>query len=219
MSKQPMWNTPLQTFMVTIMMAAGLSLSACNSSEPEVSETNTLDNSEEQVVADASDSASTDLDGAVSDQGTPVVYEVSTWNTDAVTSLKINDLKAITTTLGSVVTTDENSLDYASNPASKYRLMAADQPYLDLIDSDKYLELGWYYANPTDSDAEKELSLNHAKKSNTVMRQLMGDDGSKLLANILSGQIIKNETIGGQKVELAKCEFYSCMLILNKSGA
>ncbi len=214
-----MWNTPLQTFMVTIMMAAGLSLSACNSSEPEVSETNTLDNSEEQVVADASDSASTDLDGAVSDQGTPVVYEVSTWNTDAVTSLKINDLKAITTTLGSVVTTDENSLDYASNPASKYRLMAADQPYLDLIDSDKYLELGWYYANPTDSDAEKELSLNHAKKSNTVMRQLMGDDGSKLLANILSGQIIKNETIGGQKVELAKCEFYSCMLILNKSGA
>ncbi len=214
-----MWNTPLQTFMVTIMMAAGLSLSACNSSEPEVSETNTLDNSEEQVVADASDSANTDLDGAVSDQDTPVVYEVSTWNTDAVTSLKINDLKAITATLGSVVTTDENSLDYASNPASKYRLMAADQPYLDLIDSDKYLELGWYYANPTDSDAEKELSLNHAKKSNTVMRQLMGDDGSKLLANILSGQIIKNETIGGQKVELAKCEFYSCMLILNKSGA
>ena len=107
-SKQPMWNTPLQTFMVTIMMAAGLSLSACNSSEPEVSETNTLDNSEEQVVADASDSANTDLDGAVSDQDTPVVYEVSTWNTDAVTSLKINDLKAITTTLGNVVTTDEN---------------------------------------------------------------------------------------------------------------
>nr|WP_317199614.1 hypothetical protein [uncultured Psychrobacter sp.] len=212
-----MWNTPLQTFAMTIMIAAGLSLSACNGSETQVSEAETPENTEQVVVETSNDA--TDLDGAVSDQGTPVVYEVSTWSTEAVTPVEVNDLDGITATLGSVVSTDENSLDYASNPASKYRLMAADQPYLDVIDSDKYLELGWYYANPTDSDAEKELSLNHAKKSHTVVRQLMGNDGSKLLANMLSGQIIKNETIGGQKVELAKCEFYSCMLILNKSGA
>lgn len=212
-----MWNTPLQTFAMTIMIAAGLSLSACNGSETQVSEAETPENTEQVVVETSTDA--TDLDGAVSDQGTPVVYEVSTWSTEAVTPVEVNDLDGITATLGSVVSTDENSLDYASNPASKYRLMAADQPYLDVIDSDKYLELGWYYANPTDSDAEKELSLNHAKKSHTVVRQLMGNDGSKLLANMLSGQIIKNETIGGQKVELAKCEFYSCMLILNKSGA
>ncbi|WP_435950066.1 hypothetical protein [Psychrobacter sp. DM8] len=212
-----MWNTPLQTFAMTIMMAAGLSLSACSGSETQVSETETPENTEQVVVETSTDA--TDLDGAVSDQGTPVVYEVSTWSTEAVTPVEVNDLDGITATLGSVVSTDENSLDYASNPASKYRLMAADQPYLDVIDSDKYLELGWYYANPTDSDAEKELSLNHAKKAHTAVRQLMGNDGSKLLANMLSGQIIKNETIGGQKVELAKCEFYSCMLILNKSGA
>ncbi|MGP4712662.1 MULTISPECIES: hypothetical protein [unclassified Psychrobacter] len=212
-----MWNTPLQTFAMTIMMAAGLSLSACSGSETQVSETETPENTEQVVVETSTDA--TDLDGAVSDQGTPVVYEVSTWSTEAVTPVEVSNLDGITATLGSVVSTDENSLDYASNPASKYRLMEADQPYLDVIDSDKYLELGWYYANPTDSDAEKELSLNHAKKSHTVVRQLMGNDGSKLLANMLSGQIIKNETIGGQKVELAKCEFYSCMLILNKSGA
>ena len=213
-----MWNNPLQTFVVTIMMAASLSLSAC-SGEPEIVDTDVSDNGEQVMTDTPEATAEPTLDGATNDQGTPVVYQVSTWGADAVEPVEINNLDAITTTLGSVVSTDENSLDYASNPASKYRLMAADQPYLDLIDSDRYLELGWYYANPTDSDAEKELSLDHAKKSYTVARQLMGDEGSKLLANMLNGQIIKNETIGGQKVELAKCEFYSCMLILNKSSA
>ena len=88
-----------------------------------------------------------------------------------------------------------------------------------MIDSTKYLELGWYYANPTDTDKEKELSKTHAKKSYKLARQLMGDEGGKVLADMLGGQIIKNKTIGGQKIELAKCEFYSCMLVLNKSAS
>ena len=82
-------------------------------------------------------------------------------------------------------------------------------PYLDIIDSEKYLELGWYYANPTDSDKEKELSQDHAKKAYQLSRRLMGDEGGKMVAEMLSNQIIKNRVIGGQKVELAKCEFYS----------
>ena len=45
----------------------------------------------------------------------------------------------------------------------------------------------------------------------------MGKDGQKLVENMLNGQIIKNEQVGGQ-LELAKCEFYSCMLILKKSS-
>ena len=47
----------------------------------------------------------------------------------------------------------------------------------------------------------------------------MGDDGGKVIADMLAGQVVKNKVIGGQKVELAKCEFYSCMLIINKSAA
>ena len=117
-----------------------------------------------------------------------------------------------------MVSTDENSLDYASNPASKYRFMNTEAPYLDLIDSEKYLELGWYFANPTDSDKEKALSQDHAKKAYQLARQLMGDEGGKLVADMLNGQIVKNKVIGGQRVELAKCEFYSCMLIINKSA-
>ena len=47
----------------------------------------------------------------------------------------------------------------------------------------------------------------------------MGDEGGKLVADMLNGQIVKNKVIGGQKVELAKCEFYSCMMIINKSAS
>ena len=118
-----------------------------------------------------------------------------------------------------MVSTDKNSLDYASNPATKYRFMKTDAPYLDIIDSEKYLELGWYYANPTDSDKEKKLSQNHAKKAHKLARQLMGDEGGTMVADMLNNQITKNKVVGGQKVELAKCEFYSCMLIINKSAA
>lgn len=219
-----MLNNNLQTLMVSMIMAVGVTLSGCDSTKDDGqgSEVDAATTSE-QTAVDASTQATptntADLDGATAEQGTPVKYDVASWSTKKVKTLNIDQLDSIKSTLGKVVSTDENSLDYASNSASKYRFMNTDAPYLDIIDSEKYLELGWYYANPTDSKKEKELSQNHAKKSYMLARQLMGDDGGKLLADMLSGQIIKNKTIGGQKIELAKCEFYSCMLVLNKAGA
>ncbi|WP_296192125.1 hypothetical protein [Psychrobacter sp.] len=219
-----MWNKSLQTLMVSTMMAVGVSLSACNSNTESdtAAKEASADNSEQIATATSkaeNANANADLDGATTAQGTPVKYDVASWGTAKVTSLSIDELKKIQSAFGKVVSTDENSLDYASNPASKYRFMQDDAPYLDLIDSEKYLELGWYFANPTDSDKEKGLSQNHAKKAYQLARQLMGDEGGKLVADMLGGQIIKNKTIGGQKVELAKCEFYSCMLVINKSAA
>lgn len=219
-----MWNKSLQTLMVSTIMAVGVSLSACNSnteSDTAAKEAG-ADNSEQTASATSKtekSNANADLDGATATQATPVKYDVASWGTAKVTSLSIDELKKIQSAFGKVVSTDENSLDYASNPASKYRFMQDDAPYLDLIDSEKYLELGWYFANPTDSDKEKELSQNHAKKAYQLARQLMGDEGGKLVADMLGGQIVKNKTIGGQKVELAKCEFYSCMLVINKSAS
>ncbi|WP_442968921.1 hypothetical protein [Psychrobacter sp.] len=219
-----MWNKSLQTLMVSTIMAVGVSLSACNSNTESDTATKEAgaDNSE-LTTAETSKAenpnANADLDGATAAQGTPVKYDIASWGTAKVTSLSIDELKKIQSAFGKVVSTDENSLDYASNPASKYRFMQDDAPYLDLIDSEKYLELGWYFANPTDSDKEKEISQNHAKKAYQLARQLMGDEGGKLVADMLGGQIAKNKTIGGQKVELAKCEFYSCMLVINKSAA
>ena len=210
--------------MVSTIMAVGVSLSACNSnteSDTAAKEAG-ADNSEQTTAATSkaeNPNANADLDGATAAQGTPVKYDIASWGTAKVTSLSIDELKKIQSAFGKVVSTDENSLDYASNPASKYRFMQDDAPYLDLIDSEKYLELGWYFANPTDSDKEKEISQNHAKKAYQLARQLMGDEGGKLVADMLGGQIAKNKTIGGQKVELAKCEFYSCMLVINKSAA
>ena len=214
-----MWNKTLQAFMVSTIMAVGVSLSACDNKNSEVSTEEV--GADQQTVADTpkAPAPKADLDGATAQQGTPVKYNVASWGTKQVESLNIDQLDDIKSTFGKVVSTDENSLDYASNPATKYRFMNTEAPYLDLIDSEKYLELGWYFANPTDSDKEKSLSQGHAKKSYQLARQLMGDEGGKLVADMLNGQIIKNKVIGGQKVELAKCEFYSCMLIINKSAS
>ena len=215
-----MWNKTRQAFMVSTIMAVGVLLSACdNNKNSEVSAEEV--SAEKQAVADTpkTPASNADLDGATAQEGTPVTYDVASWGPKKVESLSVDQLNAIKSTLGKVVSTDENSLDYASNPASKYRFMNTEAPYLDLIDSEKYLELGWYFANPTDSDKEKALSQDHAKKAYQLARQLMGDEGGKLVADMLNGQIIKNKVIGGQKVELAKCEFYSCMLIINKSAS
>lgn len=215
-----MRNNLLKNAVIGITMMAGISLSACDSKNQTVGEVaaSSTEQSATSEPLDARPTANADLDGATVGQGTPVNYDLSTWSKDSVDALTIHDFDNIKATFGKVLSTDENSLDYASNPATKYRFMATDAPYLDLIDSDKYLEMGWYFANPTDTDKEKELSRAHAKKAHKLARQLMGDEGSKVLADMLGGQIIKNKTIGGQKIELAKCEFYSCMLVLNKSA-
>ena len=219
-----MLNNNLQTLMVSMIMAVGVTLSGCDSTKDDAqgSEVDAATTSEQTAVDASTQTTPTntaDLDGATAEQGTPVKYDVASWNAKKVKTLNVDQLDSIKSTFGKVVSTDENSLDYASNSASKYRFMNTDAPYLDIIDSEKYLELGWYYANPTDSKKEKELSQNHAKKSYMLARQLMGDEGGKLIADMLNGQIIKNKTIGGQKIELAKCEFYSCMLVLNKADA
>ena len=223
-----MYHNPLQTFVLGITMVAGLSLGACDGSKTETAEELSSSSSTDAPSLDTQSEGAPskgkvvkDLDGAVVAAGEPVKYDIAAWNAadTRVEPINITELDAIKATFGKVTSTDENSLDYASNPASKYRFLAADSPYLDLIDSEKYLELGWYYANPADSDKEKQLSQEHAKKAYKLSRQLMGDEGGKILADMLNGQIIKNQTAGGQKVELAKCEFYSCMLIINKAGA
>jgi len=219
-----MLNNNLQTLMVSMIMAVGVTLSGCDSTKedaqnPEASAASTSEQSASDTSTQTTPTKTADLDGATAQQGIPVKYEVASWSAAPVDPLTVDALDDIKSTFGKVVSTDENSLDYASNSASKYRFMDTDAPYLDLIDSEKYLELGWYYANPTDSKKEKELSQNHAKKSYMLARQLMGDEGGKLIADMLGGQIIKNKTVGGQKIELAKCEFYSCMLVLNKADA
>ncbi|GAA0323035.1 hypothetical protein [Psychrobacter aestuarii] len=208
----------LQTLFLSLTLAAGVSLTACNDSAPDAVDEQVTETTETPAEQQETTSApEADMDGATAIEGTPIQYDVSAWQAQEVTPIAASDLDAIKSAFGKVTSTDENSLDYASNPATKYRFMAADAPYLDIVDSERYLELGWYYANPTDNDKEKAISQDHAKHAYTLARQLMGDEGGQLVADMLNGQIIKNKTIGEQQVELAKCEFYSCMLIFNKA--
>ena len=218
-----MWNRNLQTLLVSAVMVAGVSLGGCDNTKNDTQNAEANSETSEQTVTTeapaANSAADDDLDGATTQEGSPMSYDVASWSTETVTPLGVDELDSIKSAFGEVMSTDENSLDYASNPAIKYRFMKTDAPYLDIIDSEKYLELGWYFANPTDSDTEKALSQEHAKKAYQLSRQLMGEDGGVVVADMLSGQIVKNRVVGGQKIELAKCEFYSCMLVINKSAA
>ena len=131
-----MRNNTLQNVVLGITMMAGISLSACDGKNQTVGEM-AADSTEQSATSEplkARTTANADLDGATVGQGTPVNYDLSTWSKDSVEALTIHDFDKIKATFGKVLSTDENSLDYASNPAIKYRFMATDALYIDLID-------------------------------------------------------------------------------------
>ena len=186
--------------------------------------------SSEQVVADTSaNSADTDKsvdkvklkntqNNAIT-QSTTINYDTPSWGGGDVKRIALSDTDAIFSVLDKPKDIDENSLDFDSSPATKYRHMANDEPYLDIVDSANYFEIDWYYANPNDSDSEKKTSISHAKKAYLLARHVMGDQGGNLVKQMLSGQTIKDKDVSGVKVALAKCEFYSCMLVLDKRNS
>lgn len=94
-----MWKNPLQTFAIGITMAVGVSLSACDNSKSDTVEESAsgigTEQAPEKESVQASPTPDGDLDGATADQGTPVSYDMSTWNSEKVKSLKIDDLDAI----------------------------------------------------------------------------------------------------------------------------
>lgn len=157
------------------------------------------------------------LDNAIIHSST-INYDTPSWDSTEVKRIALSDTTAIRSVFGKPKSTDENSLDFDSHPATKYRYMANDEPYLDIVDSASYFEVDWYYANPNDTDSEKQTSISHAKKAYLLARHLMGSDGGNLVKQMLSGQTVKDKDISGVKVALAKCEFYSCMLVLDKQN-
>ena len=222
----------LKSIFSACLIMSAMTLTACNNNtQDQAAASDTVSETEDSTQSEGSESAtldkqanakskdSTGTTSTTSAANAPVRYNVAAWNNGSVDTIGIDNLNKIQATFGKVVSTDKNSLDYASNPATKYRFMADDAAYLDIIDSQKYLELGWYYANPADSADEKASSIAHAKKAYKFARQLMGDEGATVVADMLGGQTTKNKVVGGQKVELAKCEFYSCMLVLAKPSA
>lgn len=146
----------------------------------------------------------------------PMVYPISTWQQQKSQKIALTDIDAIKKILGKLERTDNNSLDYKGNLAKKYSFQPESSPYLDLIDSEKYLELGWYYANSTDNETEKQISIEHAGKIYQIAQGLFEKSGETLVADMLNGKVVKEQTFDDKFIELAKCEFFSCMLIIKK---
>lgn len=189
----------------SVMVICALSISACQQNTPS-------DAAEKDTIAETKQKNS-----SLQTAATSVNYDFDNWQKQLIQPVAIHDIKNIKSSLGKVVSTDEKSLDYASNAATKYRFMDGESPYLDIIDSKDYLEVGWYFANENSNEKEEKISINHAKKAYQLARQLMGEEGGVMVKNILSGQVIKNRTINGYHIELAKCEFYGCMYVINKN--
>ncbi len=146
-----------------------------------------------------------------------ISYDVDSWNNSQVEPLELANFINNPELIAPVISLDENSLDFASHKATKYRFMANDAPYFDMVNSRDYLEIGWHFANINDSDEVKQASVNHAKKAYKFARQLMGEEGGQLVADILTGHVLQEKAVNKIFIAVAKCEFYSCMIVIEKN--
>ncbi len=143
-------------------------------------------------------------------------YDVESWNKDKITPLNIHTVAENPEALAKIISIDEDSLDFASDSAIKYRFTTNDTPYLDMVNSNNYLEIGWQFANAENTASVKKISASHARKAYRFARQLMSDEGGQVVIDMLSGKVIKDKQVNDIKIALAKCEFYSCMLVMEK---
>lgn len=156
-----------------------------------------------------------------------VSYPFNQWQKIPVKPLKVGDMASVNRFLtqqfgksANLPSIDKKSLDFGSNLATQYRYTANTAPYFDVIDSPHYLELGWYYASPSDQTKEKKLAVDYAAHAYQLSRAWLGDpSGAKLIESMLAGDTVKNQTVGGVHVAMARCESFSCMLVLKKTKA
>ena len=140
----------------------------------------------------------------------PVVYDVATWQTSG-TRLKPSDSDAIKSLIGATASS-EVALDYDGHHAQKYRYVAQHEPPLYIIESDRLMELVWYYADAKDDDVTKQKSTQHAQRAYRVAHALYGDDGRTLMQTMLDGKPTPKQT----GLILASCLNYQCRMIWQK---
>lgn len=151
----------------------------------------------------------------------PVNYPFMRWQAQPVTKLTLTDINAINQRIsqqfGKAPKTDTTSLDFNSNLATQYQFANPATPYFDVIDSAKFVEIAWYYPNTNDHIREQQLGINYAGYVYQLARGWLGSrEGGKLVEHMLMGQTVRNQTINGVGIAIAKCEFFSCMLVLKK---
>ncbi len=154
----------------------------------------------------------------------PVSYPFHQWQQTPINPIKVKDINAVNQFLTAqfgkkpnLPTVDTRSLDYSGNLATQYRYTLATAPYFEVIDSPKYIELGWYYASASDHVKEKQLAISYAANAYQLARAWLGNQaGATLVESMLAGDTINNQTINGMNIAIARCEAFSCMLVLKK---
>lgn len=138
---------------------------------------------------------------------TPIVYAVDDW----AISPKSNLLEA-TKQLGTVGTTD-TGLDIHGQPSNITRFNSLSEPPLMVNISDEFVELSWYFAPATDSEHNKTISQNHAKKAHAFATALLGSSAHDTLKSMLT---TPNQDFAKTPIHLATCKHYQCQLIIHK---
>lgn len=139
----------------------------------------------------------------------PVVYDVQNWTTEPKQTL---DFKGIKAKLGTAATVEE-ALDFYGNHAKQYRFSTKSEPPFYVIESDGVLEVVWYYATAKDNDAQKQASLNYAKRVYQMMGAYAGDAGQQLVKNILQNPN-KTHEHALPKIPAADCADYRCRIVI-----
>lgn len=142
----------------------------------------------------------------------PVVYDTSTWQ---VASQQSQDPKMLKGVLGATATS-EDALDFYGKQAVRYRFSTPYEPPFYVIESPDVFEVVWYYAAPTDDDATKAQSIDFAKRSYQMMSMVGGDVGTKIVHQMLQGNAVSSQSVGGFMLERGACEDYRCQIVLRR---
>lgn len=143
----------------------------------------------------------------------PVVYTPSEWATSEHLPKPFDDSQKLMANLGAVAVR-ETGLDFDGKTADVYRYHSKSEPPLYVVDSDDFFEINWYFASPKDSDKDKAVSVAYAKAVHSIMRQILGDEGTKLMDKLLNQQ----SATAVRGVAYAHCRTYQCQIVLQKAS-
>lgn len=142
----------------------------------------------------------------------PVVYDVANWQTTPQLPKPFaND--ALLKTLGSTAT-QEPTLDFRGNEATRYRYHHRTAPPLYLVQSDELFEIAWYFATPHDKDDDKALSQRYAQTAHSLSHQLIGKGATPLLTTLLA----QKSTTLPTGVVYANCRAQLCQIVFDKGA-
>lgn len=140
------------------------------------------------------------------------IYAPNNWQTADKLPSPFADIKPLLANLGVGAMVDE-TLDYQGNPASRYRYHSKAEPPLYVIDSDKFFEIGWYYASAKDNDKDKQTSLAYAQKVYKVFGQVLGQASLPMMTQLLNAHAVD---VPYQGLTSATCQVYECRVVFDK---